>query len=185
MLSRLLPKPSHFRLITHLYSKPQTYPQNPYFSPLLNLSRFLSTNNNDNNNNSKDQSTSNVWNLSRETDEIFDRLFTDSETKLGGGGEDVFNKSGNDWVTPGSTSEEFKPWTFVEEAKDDNVFDLGESVVAVDETLGESSVSIDSGMTQEEKELLEREEKELSAILKGKQFFSFIFNIINLLNNKV
>lgn len=172
MLSRLLPKPSHFRLITHLYSKSQPYPQNPYFSPLLNFSRFLSTNNNDNNgNNSRGQSTSNLWNLSRENDGKFDQIFTDSERKLDAGSEDVFNKSGGDWLTPGPTEDQYKPWSFVEEAKDDEVFDIGEGVRAVDETLSQSSVSVDSERTPEEQEKLEREEKELSAILKGKHFF--------------
>ncbi|XP_031281111.1 UPF0496 protein At3g49070-like [Pistacia vera] len=167
MLSRLLPKRSHFRLITHLYSKSQPYPQNPYFSPLLNLCRFLSTNNNDNNNNSKDPSTSNPWNLSRENEGKFDSLFNVLDTELRGGSEDVFSKSGGDWMAPGSTEEEYKPWSFVEEKKDDDVFDLGEGVRPVDETLGENSASIRSEMTQEEKEMLEREEKELSAIVKG------------------
>ncbi|KAJ4705260.1 putative Ribosomal protein S9 [Melia azedarach] len=162
MLSRLLPKPSHFRQLINLSAKSNPYPQNSNFSPLLNLSRFLSTNNNngsnhDNNSNNKDSSTSNIWNLSRENDGKFDQLFTETEAKSGGGDE---------WLTAAG-AEEYKPWKLVDEVKDD-VFDLGESVQPVAESVGdEGSTSVESVRTEEEERQLQMEEKELTAVLQG------------------
>ncbi|KAH9716130.1 30S ribosomal protein S9 [Citrus sinensis] len=124
MLSRMLLKPSHFRLLTNLSPKSHFFPQNPSVPPLISFSRFLSSNNNSNNNN---QSSSNVWNLSREIDGNFDQLFGDTEAK-DVGQDELFNE------------EENQSWSFGEGVKDGS-FEIGESAGTVDENGRESGPS--------------------------------------------
>lgn len=198
MLSRLLPKPSHFRLLALISTKPPA--QTPTFRL---LPRFLSTNNNGSNNNnnsgSRDQPTSNVWKLSQENDGKFDQLFTQEADNLDGIAEDdsapshddswvrskdgdqgaegdIFaslekeirgNKDGdgdNEWVT----AKKFEPWSLVEEEKSD-VFNIQEDAVEIGGSRDEIK-EVDSESSEDAKKL-EKEEQELTAILKGK-FFS-------------
>ncbi|XWS66481.1 hypothetical protein CRYUN_Cryun05aG0203300 [Craigia yunnanensis] len=180
MLSRLLLNPSHFRLLPLLSSESQSYPFFPQ-PPLVPLLRFLSTNqnnnNNNNNNNRKDQSFSDPWNFSQESDEKLGNLFSDESGNLPGiscvyesptaaGEEDdgAGKKSKKeDWLV----GEEDKAWNFGEEEKDDGVFDLKEEGVRdFGETGGESSISL-SGDGVEERKKLEEEEKQLTIVLKG------------------
>ncbi|CAK9310794.1 unnamed protein product [Citrullus colocynthis] len=193
MLSRLLPKPSHFRLLALISTKPPA--QTPSFHL---LPRLFSTNNDGSNNNrnsgSRDQRTSNVWKISQENDGNFDQLFTQEVDNLDGisdddsaprnedswvqskGGDqgaegEIFasmekevrgNKDGgdNEWVT----AKKFEPWSLVEEEKSD-VFNIEEDAVEIgkskDEIEGVDTVS------SEDARKLEKEEQELTAILKG------------------
>lgn len=154
MLSRLLPKPSHFRLLTNLSPKSHFYSKNPSVPPLLNFSRFLSSNNNGNNN---DQSSSNVWNLSREIDGKFDQLFGDTEAK-DFGQDQLFN------------AEENQSWSFGEGVKD-GLFEIGESAGKVDETgskSGEADEESEVELSEDQLRMLALEEKQLTAELQGK-----------------
>ncbi|KAJ9139861.1 hypothetical protein P3X46_030556 [Hevea brasiliensis] len=200
MLSRLLPKSSHFRILSNLSSKSHTYSFSPHKSNFTLLIRPFSTNhsngnNNNNNNNSKGQPTSDIWKLSRESDEKFDSLFTEDsndslsgitdspaaeeeswlEEKRGDDGGDIFNRiekdsgarnggdAGNEWLT----SEGYKMWSLDEgEEEKDNVFDIGEIAQDASETSTETSVNLEIDQIEDPKEL-EREEEELTAILKG------------------
>ncbi|XVE75759.1 hypothetical protein DITRI_Ditri12bG0118500 [Diplodiscus trichospermus] len=174
MLSRLLPKPSHFRLLPLLSSKSQPYPSVLQPSPFF-LLRCLSTNHN--NNNGKDQSFSDPWKFSQGGDENFGNLFSDESAKLPGisgvyesstsTGEDddgAGQKSGEeDWLV----RKEDKAWSFGEEEKEDGLFDLKEEGVRdFGETGGESSIAPSSDVVEEQKKL-EEEEKQLTAVLKG------------------
>lgn len=181
MLSRLLPKSSHFRRLTRLSHKSHPYPHshfpsNPYFSP---LPKFFSSDNNSNSNNGKfDQSASTPWNISRQSEGKFDQLFTQESGDLAGispaGEDDESWLRASEEKTRGeaewATAEGYKPWNLVEEEDKDGVFGLKEEV---SETGGESSTSTTSGGDDAEKERseeasrLEREEQELTAILKG------------------
>lgn len=186
MLSRLLPKPSHFRLLNYLSSKSQQRHQTHTSSAILRFSRFLSTNRNNNdggnsNSNNRDQSTSNTWNLSRESEGKFDKLFTATDAGSGDVVEDVFGKSGSgtggdEWVAAGS--EEYKPWSVVDEVKDD-VFDIDKGVRTEGESLGEIGTNVESERSEEEQKRLEMEEKELSVVLKG-NVFCFLYFLHNL-----
>ncbi|KAH9716128.1 30S ribosomal protein S9 [Citrus sinensis] len=148
MLSRMLLKPSHFRLLTNLSPKSHFFPQNPSVPPLISFSRFLSSNNNSNNNN---QSSSNVWNLSREIDGNFDQLFGDTEAK-DVGQDELFNE------------EENQSWSFGEGVKDGS-FEIGESAGTVDENGRESGEADEE--SKEELRMLQLEEKQLTAELQG------------------
>ncbi|GKV11677.1 hypothetical protein SLEP1_g22914 [Rubroshorea leprosula] len=82
MFSRLLPKPSHFRLVTLISSRTQAFPrstQNPIFPSLL---KHFSSNHN--NNNGKDQSFPSIWTVSQEGEEKFDSLFSEDSANLSG-----------------------------------------------------------------------------------------------------
>ncbi|XP_038874637.1 30S ribosomal protein S9, mitochondrial isoform X2 [Benincasa hispida] len=194
MLSRLLPKPSHFRLLGLISTKPPA--QTPSFHLLL---RLFSTDNNGSNNNrnsgSRDQPTSNVWKISQENDGNFDQLFTQEADDLDsiaeddsapgnddswvsskgedqGAEGDIFasmeqevrgNKDGdgdNEWVT----AKKFEPWSLVEEEKSD-VFNIEEVAVEIGESSDETK-EVDSKSSEDARKL-EKEEQELTAILKG------------------
>ncbi|KAG6579377.1 30S ribosomal protein S9, mitochondrial, partial [Cucurbita argyrosperma subsp. sororia] len=194
MLSRLLPKPSHFRLLTLISTKPPA--QSPRFHL---LPRFFSSSNNGSNNNknggSRDQPTSNVWKLSRESDENFDQLFTQEADNLDGIAEDdsapanddswVRSEDGdqgaagdifarvekeirgnkdddgaNEWVA----ATKFEPWGLVEEEKSD-VFNIQEDAVEIGKPRDEIK-EVDSESSEDARKL-EKEEQELTAILKG------------------
>jgi small subunit ribosomal protein S9 len=190
MLSRLLPKSSHFRRLTQLPPKSHPYPHshfptNPYFSP---LPKFFSSDNNSNSNDGKfDQSASTPWNISRQSEGKFDQLFTQESGDLAGispaGEDDESRLRASEEKTRGeaewATAEGYKPWSLVEEEDKDDVFGLKEEEVG--ETGGESSTSTTSGGDDAEKERseeasrLEREEQELTAILKGTSMTSTLF----------
>ncbi|KAG7944975.1 hypothetical protein I3843_15G130200 [Carya illinoinensis] len=178
MLSRLLPKSSHFRLLTLISTKSHPYlpnphfPPNPHFSPLL---KFFSDHSNGNNG-KFDQSASTPWNLSRDSDGKPDQFFTqdsglsppseDDQSWLRSSEEKT--NAEEEWTT----AEGYKPWSFVEEESRDDVFDLKEEGVQgeLGDTEVESSSSFDDGADRNRREeamRLEREELELSAILKG------------------
>ena len=82
--SRLLPKPSHIRLLSRSLITPR--PHNSTSSTFLLLSRPFSTNDDDNNNNNKrDQPGYNIWQLSGENEGNFDSFFPqDSDTGVPG-----------------------------------------------------------------------------------------------------
>ncbi|XP_012083355.2 30S ribosomal protein S9, mitochondrial isoform X1 [Jatropha curcas] len=197
MLSRLLPKPSHFRLFYNLSSKSHFYPPSPQNSNLNLLLRSFSTNNSNNNNNnsSKGQSTSNIWKLSPESDENFNSFFTEgSANDLVGitdsppaeedswlkendsnDDQDIFEaddkeygkRNGGDGNNEWLTSEGYEVWNLDEkEEEKDNVFDIGEIVSHASETGSETLVHVKSGDSEEQK-MLEKEEEELTAVLKG------------------
>ncbi|XP_008228403.1 PREDICTED: uncharacterized protein LOC103327817 [Prunus mume] len=163
MLSRLLPKPSHFSRLTLISSKfhPSPQPQNPVFTTFV--PRFFSSDN------GKGPSQSDVWKLSQETDGKFDPLFGESSGDVSGvadsGEADSWlkEKGGEEW----ETVEGYKPWSLGEEEKSD-LFDIGEGVQTVAATDGEirrsSREEIDKA---EEAKRLEKEEQELTAVLKG------------------
>lgn len=198
MLSRLLPKPSHFRLLALISTKP------PAQTPTSHLlSRFFSTNNNGSNNNknngSRDQPTSNVWKISQENDGNFDQLFNQEADNLEGIAEDD-SAPGNDdsWVKSKDgdqsaegdifasvekeirgnkdgdgdnewvTDKKFEPWSLVEEEKS-SVFNIEEDAVEFGESRDEIK-EVDTESSEDAKKL-EQEEQELTTILKGK-FFS-------------
>ncbi|XVF75954.1 hypothetical protein PTKIN_Ptkin13bG0228700 [Pterospermum kingtungense] len=154
-LSRLVLKPSHFRLLPLLSSKSPPYPSFPQPSPVP-LLRFLSTSNN--NNNGKDQSLSDPWKFSQDSGGKFGSLFSD---------ESPGKKSGEeDWLVGG----EDKAWSFGEEEKDDDgVLDLKEEglwVLGETRDEYESRIAV-SGDGVEESKKLQEEEKHLTVVLKG------------------
>ncbi|GAV62137.1 Ribosomal_S9 domain-containing protein [Cephalotus follicularis] len=174
MLSRLLPKPSHFRSLSNLSSKCPSYPHSLHRFP--SLVRPFSDDNN--------RSTPEIWNFSRENDEKFDPLFgeEDSAAESRAGEEkhklwslaeekertvdDVFDIGGSLGDVGEATEaekekeEKDKPWSLAaaEEKKIDELFDIVESVGNVGEITSERI---------EEDKMLEKEEKDLTAILKG------------------
>ncbi|KAF5739693.1 ribosomal protein S5 domain 2-like superfamily protein [Tripterygium wilfordii] len=182
MLSRLIPKSSHFRLLSNVYSKSQSNPaSNNNLTSILKSSRFLSTNDNNNRNSSTDQSNGS-WKFSRESDGTFDNFFGEDSgniagisgaESLPGGDDDVLGRAdketaengvgGEEWVT----AEGYKPWSLVEEEKDD-VFDIGETTSEVAETgsVEDSSLRLEMEKSEENKRL-EIEEQQLTAVLKG------------------
>ncbi|KAJ6978288.1 hypothetical protein NC653_030004 [Populus alba x Populus x berolinensis] len=94
--SRLLPKPSHIRLLSR--SLITSRPHNSTSSTFLLLSRPFSTNEDDNNNNNKrDQPGYNIWQLSGENEGNFDSFFPqDSETVLPGNTDSPVTAKGED-----------------------------------------------------------------------------------------
>ncbi|GMI71153.1 Ribosomal Protein S9 M [Hibiscus trionum] len=153
MLSRLLPKPSHFRFLPLLSSKSPPSPSSSH-PPPLSLRRLLSTNGNHNNDDRKDQSSPDPWTFSQESYGKFGNLFSDDTGKKSGDG---------DWLL----GEEEKAWSFGEEEKDDGVFDLKEDGVRdAGETVDGTSTSLGVDEAEERKKL-EEEEKQLTAVLKG------------------
>ncbi|CAK9185058.1 unnamed protein product [Ilex paraguariensis] len=77
-------------------------------------------------------------------------------SKIGGGGDDG-------WVT----AEGYKAWNFVVEEKEEDVFDIGTEGGSEEmQGLGGSSERVESEKSEEVKQL-EREEKALTAVLKG------------------
>ncbi|KAB1204864.1 30S ribosomal protein S9 [Morella rubra] len=174
MLSRLLPKPSHFRRLTLLSSTSYTYPHpNLSFSP---LPKFFS--NSGNSNDGKfDPSTSTPWNLPHESDGKFDQFFTQDSGNLAGippsPEDDQSWLRGSEEKTSGeenwATAELFKPGRLVEEETMNDLFSLEkEAVREFGDTGVESRSSVDGAQkSREDAARLEREERELSAILKG------------------
>ncbi|KAF3437818.1 hypothetical protein FNV43_RR20574 [Rhamnella rubrinervis] len=188
MLSRLLPKPSHFRYLTLVSSKLPSYPQPQFSSAPTNTTstvpfRFFSANHNSGGgggNNGKDQLDSGVWKLSGESDGKFDSLFGENSGKIpenDSGEADSWLKSkggdgGDDW----ETAEGYKPWSLEEEEKS-HLFDIGEDLQGVVGTEVESSSSNRwESEAKEEAKRLEEKEKELTAILeeRDKEFTAIL-----------
>lgn len=174
MLSRLLPKPSNFRYLTLASSKLLSYPQ-PQFpsSPPTPTtftfpSRFFSSKHNNNNNGKDRQDSDGVWKISEESDGKFEPFFSQASGKTA---ETDFGLKGyegegdDDW----KTVEGYKAWSLVEEEKSD-LFDIGDEhlkVVGESETGLDGSSSLEDEKKKEEAKRLEKEEQELTAILKG------------------
>ena len=175
MLSRLLPKPSHLRSLTPISSKLSSHllqPQNPNPTSIF-TPRFFSSSSNDNNNNGKYQSDTSVWKLSQESDRNCDRFFGGDSADPTGGGTVETGAAGeaDSWLKEGNsgdrweTAEGYKPWSLVEEEKDD-VFDIGEDLRNVGEIETEVS-ALDIDTENDRNQELETEEQQLSVVLKG------------------
>nr|AKM76747.1 ribosomal protein S5 domain 2-like superfamily protein [California macrophylla] len=188
MLTWFIPKPSHFRLLALVSAKPQSYPRYPQNANFTSHLRPFSSNGNNNNRNGTEKSFSDEWNVSGGNDAKFD-LFTEEPGSLSGVAgagakeddswlreddngehEDIF-KAGNEGFSAGSgggashdweMADGSKDWSFAEEEKDD-VFGLeGSETQTGSSDVGETKSKIDMDY-----EALKREEKELTAIVKG------------------
>ncbi|CAK7337336.1 unnamed protein product [Dovyalis caffra] len=92
--SRLLPKPSHFRLLSK--SLITSHPHSSASSTFLLLNRSFCTSNNDNNNNS-DHTSSNIWKLSGDNEAKFDAFFSqDSDPSIAGTSDSPATANGED-----------------------------------------------------------------------------------------
>lgn len=187
MLSRLLPKPSHFRSLKQTSTKffAPSQPLNPPTSenPIVTfiLPKLFSSNHNSNNNDNhkgnNDHSESDFWKLSATRDAEFGG---DVDSLEGLKGEDGAGAGvgGDEW----ETAEGYKPWSLVEDQQREDLFNTGEEEDSPD--VVESS-SLESEKSLHEAKMLEREEQELTAILKGYYleffFFSFCY-IIYIIN---
>nr|AKM76749.1 ribosomal protein S5 domain 2-like superfamily protein [Erodium foetidum] len=182
MLSRFIPKPSHFRLQALVSSKPQSYPHSPLNPNLITQLRLFSSNEN-NNNNGNDDWFSDQWNISRERNVKFDSLFTEEPKSLSwsGANEDgswlkeddksdagnIFE--GNEGFRAGggghdcATADGLKDLNFAEEEQDKDVLGLEGS----ETEMGSNGVAETESKITVDYEELEREEKELTGIVKG------------------
>ncbi|XP_024023580.1 28S ribosomal protein S9, mitochondrial isoform X2 [Morus notabilis] len=170
MLSRLLPKPSHFRALTLISSKLHSYPQpqsqfvskTPTFTSSFAPRFFSSDRGSNDGENGRNQSDGGVWNLSQDTDGNFEPFF--GAENSGNAATMTRLDGGDEWPT----AEGYKPWNLAEEERSD-LFDIGE--VARDD--GESEASSLEKQREneiakaEEAKRLEKEEQVLTAILKG------------------
>lgn len=172
MLSRLLPRTSHFRLLSVITSKIQSYPppllHHPRQEP--NLASFLRQFSSNHDNGGKDPKISEPWKLSKENDENFDRIFNEeSNGNLGGISEGAEEKGAaeDDWLT----ADGFEPWKLGEEEGKDDLFDFGEGAGAIAERKVEDGgvEGLRTEMTEEQLRTLEKEEKELNEIVKGEK----------------
>nr|AKM76766.1 ribosomal protein S5 domain 2-like superfamily protein [Pelargonium exstipulatum] len=84
MLSRLIPKPSHFRLLALALSNPQSYPFSTRNPSSTSIFRPFSSDGNDNKY-GKGKSFSDSWNVSRGSREDFGSFFGDESKSLTGG----------------------------------------------------------------------------------------------------
>nr|AKM76760.1 ribosomal protein S5 domain 2-like superfamily protein [Melianthus villosus] len=195
MLSRIIPRPYNFRLLSRISSIPQPNSQNPNLTLLIRSSRFLSSSGS-NNGRGKDQGNSGVWKFSSENEYKFDQVSgsvagitdIDAGTSSRADEDESWLKSKddaerNDVVGEGNknfeangggaddgwiTADGFKPWSLAEEK--DDIFDFDEmkmeSVVDIEKETEESNVG-ETEISAEERKKLELEEKELKAVLKG------------------
>lgn len=112
MLSRLFLKPSNLRLVKYVTSKSQ--PCHPIHvassSPLLNLTRFLSTGRGDGDGGGGDHSRSDsiIWNLTRDTDGKLDPCLSETEAKVRGGGHSQSESSA--WNLSEKSDDKFEPF---------------------------------------------------------------------------
>lgn len=67
------------------------------------------------------------------------------------------------------TAEGYRPWSLSEEGRDDGLFDIGENAQAFGDDAVRAADVAESDRS-EEKKGLEREEQELTTVLKGSQF---------------
>ncbi|XP_019454311.1 PREDICTED: 28S ribosomal protein S9, mitochondrial-like isoform X2 [Lupinus angustifolius] len=191
MLSRLVPKPIHFRRLFSLPQKPylSNSPINPKFTT---IPKFFSTNNN-NGNNTKDPFSPNVWKDFRDSEEKFDAFFADDngetlaavkeqqlwlEEKGGLDNEDedaIFNgidkeseEKNNVGGNIGIGAEYITPWSMKdEEDKGVDVFNFEEGDDVKEVNDGFNAGDAEESGRKEEIDKLEKEEKELTAVLKG------------------
>ncbi|XP_030475207.1 30S ribosomal protein S9, mitochondrial [Syzygium oleosum] len=188
MLARLLTRPSNLPPLlsiaaaaaaARLRSNPPPPPSSrrPHLASLLLLRRFSTDRDGGNGGDSRDPPPSDPWKLSGDGDgdAKFDRLFSEDSGKLAGfsgGGEDSWLKEGeageksvgedDGWLT----AEGYRAWSLVEEGKDDGLFDIGEGAQAFGDDVGRGADAVKSDKIEEEKRL-EREEQELTTVLKG------------------
>ncbi|CAL0334244.1 unnamed protein product [Lupinus luteus] len=198
MLSRLIPKPIHFRRLFSLPPKP--YLSNSPINP-----KFFSTNNNNGNNN-KVPFSPNVWKDFRGSEEKFDAFFAEDngetlaavkedftgaapaearkdeqlwlEEKGGLDNEDedaIFkgiNKEGEEKSNVGGNigigAEYLTPWSLKdEEDKGVDVFNFQEGDDVKEVNDGFNAEDVEESGRKEDIDKLEKEEKELTAVLKG------------------
>nr|AKM76751.1 ribosomal protein S5 domain 2-like superfamily protein [Erodium texanum] len=188
MLSRFIPKPSCFRLQALVSSKPQSYPHSPLNPNFISQLRLFSSNENDNNN-GKSKWFSDQWDISGEKNAKFDSLFTEESKSLSGIGDsgsgayeddswlkegdnagtnNIFEEANEGYREGGgrhdwATADEFKDWNFAEEEQDKDVLGLeGSNTEMESDGVAEtkSKITVDY-------EELEKEEKELAAIVEG------------------
>ncbi|PON38063.1 Ribosomal protein [Parasponia andersonii] len=176
MLSRLLPKPSNLRPLTLISSKLGSHLQPQFPSTLENPSfiftpRFFSSSNHNGGNNGRDPFESSTWKFSRENDGNLEPFFGRNSKNDGGtaGTESDSWLKGRDGGDEWQTAEGYKPWSLAEEEKAD-LFDIGEDVRNVGENESESDVRLARQAESDRAEevmKLEREEQQLSVVLKG------------------
>nr|AKM76748.1 ribosomal protein S5 domain 2-like superfamily protein [Erodium chrysanthum] len=187
MLSRFIPKASHFCLQALVSSKPHSYPHSPLNPNFISQLRLFSSDEN-NNNNGKSKWFSDQWDISGENVKS-DPLFTEESKSFSGvtdsgsgANEDdswfkeddnadsgsIFEE-GNEGFRAGggghdlTTADQLKAWNFAEEEQDKDVFGLEGS----ETDLGSNFVAETKSKITLDYEELEREEKELTAIVKG------------------
>nr|AKM76752.1 ribosomal protein S5 domain 2-like superfamily protein [Erodium trifolium] len=187
MLSRFIPKPSHFRLQALVSSKPQSYPHSPLNPNLITHLRLFSSNEN-NNNNGNDDWFSDQWNISGERNVKSDSWFTEESKSLSGiadagswaNEDDSWSKEddkadnvnifeGNEGLRAGggghdgAMADGLKDLNFAEEEPDKDVLGLEGS----EKEMGSNGVAETKSQITIDYEKLEREEKELTGIVKG------------------
>lgn len=116
MLSRLIPKPSHFRRFFSLpYRQPYfpNSPINPYFTFVPKpYSSSSSSSNNNNSGNGKDRFTPNVWGNFGENEEKFDSFFGEESGSLAGMNDGEGDRAGKE------VKEEEEKWWLQEKGID-------------------------------------------------------------------
>nr|AKM76754.1 ribosomal protein S5 domain 2-like superfamily protein [Geranium incanum] len=193
MFSRFIPKPSHFRLLAFVSSKQRSCPHSPLDPSFTSQIRPFSSNGKNNRGNGKDAPFSDFWDNSEENNVKFAPLFTEESKSLSGisgarsganeddswmneddEGEnvDVFevgneglrvesgSRAGQEW----ETADGFKDWSVAEEENADQFGLEGSKEKMGSDDVGE--IETKSQITIEY-EALEREEKELTAVVKG------------------
>ncbi|MCD7469727.1 hypothetical protein HAX54_008903 [Datura stramonium] len=187
MLSRLVSKSLHLRLLTLLspktqfvYPKPSFPSTEPYFFPNNSRSRFFSTGNN-NNGKDSDPLTSGSWKFSSETeqsvfnedsesDEGREKQVLDDRSWVKEEESDEFKEAGEEKGVGGgeefwATAQGYKPWSSDVEGEGERAFDVGEEVKVGTEMKGfQKGVKVEN---PEKEKLLELEEKALTEVLKG------------------
>lgn len=117
----------------------------------------------------------------RESGNEFDWL-AESGKKENDDDDDIFKGIDDNSKGFGDTGvNDDNPWTLGgEEREGEHVFDIGDSEMS---GLGDGSfVNVESEKNEEEKRLLEREEKELSTVLQGKLQFLYPYHIFSISN---
>lgn len=197
MLARFLTRPSNLPPLLSIAAAaaaarlrsnapPPPSSRRPHLASLLLLRRFSTDRGGGGNGgDSRDPPPSDPWKLSGDgdgdgdSDAKFDRLFSEDSGKLAGisgGGEDSWLKEGeageksvgedDGWLT----AEGYRAWSLADEGKDDGLFDIGEGAQAFGDDVGRGADAVKSDKIEEEKRL-EREEQELTTVLKGSQFY--------------
>lgn len=188
MLARFLTRPSNLSLLSiataRLRSGPPPPPNPARLSSLLR--RFSADRGDgDGGGGPRDPALSDPWKLSGDGDAKFDRLFSDESGKAAGffdgGGGGVGGVGEEDsWVKEGGagekgvgeddgwlTAEGYRPWNLADEGKDDGLFDIGEGAQAFGDDAVRGADVVKSERSEEEKMKLEKEEQELTTVLKG------------------
>lgn len=187
MLSRLIPKSSHFRRFVLFPTKTLPYPQSNFTylattSHLGTFSKYFSTNGGDNNN-KKDPSNFGFWKDSGSFARFNDRddgtkapaskdqwwleekgLDNQDESSIFKEDDNKTQKVGGFGDQQWMGAEEIKPWTLQDDGKEDVFIEgFGEHVGEL--RSGEIPVE---GEKAEDPEKLEKEEQALTTVLKGK-----------------